>query len=80
MTEPATTFNQFRSAMMSWDADHPRHPVLPDPPTYSIERALYACWWFIENVSADDPWHNDIFFVVREIVRSTQHEALPPST
>ena len=34
------------------------------------KRAAYAAWWFIENVTEDDPSRNDIFFEVREIVRS----------
>jgi hypothetical protein len=46
--------------------------------TNPTKRALYACWWFIENVNADDPHHNDIFFELREIVRRANHESGSP--
>lgn len=32
-------------------------------------RAAFAAFWFIENVTEDDPARTDLFFKVREIMR-----------
>lgn len=36
---------------------------------HKVEDALQLTWWFIENVSFDDPDRDDIFFELRAIVR-----------
>lgn len=63
------THAQFRDALNAWDAEH-------RPPLNYIDtrRALHACWWFIENVGPDDPARTDIFFELREMVRSSDQD------
>jgi hypothetical protein len=68
------THAQFRAALRCWDEDN-GICALDLPPADNgeridrLRRVNYALWWFIENVSGDDPAHNDIFFELREMVR-----------
>jgi len=36
----------------------------------AVRRALFAAWWYIENVPADDKSNERIFFKVRELTRN----------
>lgn len=57
-------------ALDYWDAKHPFERS--DPTTDELKRALFAAWWFIENVDKEDARADEMFFEVRELVREAQ--------
>jgi hypothetical protein len=65
-----TTLERFRDfvATARQDADDRRAMIAPQ----ASHVAMRCAWWFIENVTEDDPERTDIFFQLREIVRSGQ--------
>lgn len=60
-------------ALEFWDARHPFEHA--DPTTDTCQRALFAAWWFIENVDREDARADEMFFEVRELVRGAQRGA-----
>lgn len=52
------------SALAQWDAEHAA-PMKDRP----ARRAMFAAWWFVENVPDEIEGQSDVFFRVREIVR-----------
>lgn len=64
---PKPTRSQFRAALKYWDQEN--SSALMWQSEWRARRALFAAWWFIENVTADDPARTDLFFRVRELVR-----------
>lgn len=56
----------FRAALRQWVIDNPL--ALEWQNQWVARRALFAAWWFIENVSADDPARSDIYWELRPIV------------
>ena len=63
------THVQFRASLRMWEEDEPRPEGELARDAWETRKALYAAWWFIENVGEDDPARTDIFFEVREIAR-----------
>jgi hypothetical protein len=57
-------------ALQYWDAEHPFEKQ--DPTTDELKRALFAAWWFIENVDKESARADEMFFEVRELVRGAQ--------
>jgi hypothetical protein len=39
---------------------------------------LFQLWWFIENVTEDDPFRTEIFFQLREKIQAKQHRDSQP--
>lgn len=61
-----TTKSDFDAILANFDATNrinPRHPQ-----EFLARRALRAAWFFIENVTDDDPAKTELFFRVRELV------------
>jgi hypothetical protein len=65
--EMRKTHKEFRKALRIWDAGTLQCRADTPP-----RRALFACWWFIENVRGDDPAVDDIFFELRDMVRAAR--------
>ncbi len=60
------THLQFRAALRDHDFDN-RFNTIPE--WKAASRAAFAAWWFIENVTNDDPARTDLFFEIRGIAR-----------
>ncbi len=63
MTESLPTF---KTALRHFTNTHDVHA-----PDFEAQYALFAAWWFIENISQDAPDRTEVFFLLRNIVRST---------
>jgi hypothetical protein len=64
------THAQFRAAAAMFDERTDLRPSRQIP--FAVDRALFLSWWFIENVTHDDPAASEIFFELRAIVRKAQ--------
>ena len=69
---PTKTLTDFRAALTTWGEENPPAKRGALPKEWLTRRALFAAWWFIENVTEDDPSRSDIFFVVRDLVHGAQ--------
>lgn len=49
-------------------------------PYFKVLEALRAAWYFIENVSEDDPNRSEKFFALREQVRGALPAPVPPGS
>ena len=67
---PVTT--AFYSALKEWDEKHARRKFQLFDRRADLRKAVFAAWWFIENVSEDSPDRNDLFLKVRRLARKAQ--------
>ena len=67
---PNPTRSQFHGALKAHTSELRDSGMIHSEIT--ARRAMFAAFWFIENVTDDDPARVDLFFKVRELVREAR--------
>ncbi|MEW6438479.1 MAG: hypothetical protein AB1508_15070 [Pseudomonadota bacterium] len=62
----------FYSALKDWDEKNARRKFQLFNRRGDLHKAVFAAWWFIENVSESSPDRADLFLKVRHLVRKAQ--------
>lgn len=63
---------KFYGALKEWDGKQARSKFAFFSRQGDLRKALFAAWWFIENVRENDLDRNDLFLKVRGLVRKAQ--------